>query len=408
MADIVVLGAGLSGTLMAYELAPRIGPEDTLTLIGEGGTYSFVPSNPWVAVGWRGRDEVEVGLERVTAKRRIRFLPQGAKRLHAGENRIEMNGGTSVSYDYLIIATGPELAFDEIPGLGPDGYTQSVCRIDHALAARVAFDELAKSPGPVVVGAAQGASCGDWRAGLRADFADPARIAFQGVYPASCGEREWSIAPADPGGYAARAVEGMWRELGGKLTGRVRDGKVPAGLAPAFGSTSPPLSEVVRDINKYSNNVMTQQVFLTLGLQKAGAGSFDQARSVLAQWWRQRLGAAEMPVVDNGAGLSREARVNARALARMLQHAWASPVMPEFMASLPIAGVDGTLRRRQGQAAGFAHLKTGALRDVVALAGYVHAASGRRYVLVGFVNHPNASAARPALDALVDWAASDR
>lgn len=256
--------------------------------------------------------------------------------------------------------------------------------------------------------AAQGASCGDWRAGLRADFADPARIAFQGVYPAACGEREWSIAPADPGGYAARAVEGMWRELGGKLTGRVRDGKVPAGLAPAFGSTSPPLSEVVRDINKYSNNVMTQQVFLTLGLQKAGAGSFDQARSVLAQWWRQRLGAAEMPVVDNGAGLSREARVNARALARMLQHAWASPVMPEFMASLPIAGVDGTLRRRQGQAAGFAHLKTGALRDVVALAGYVHAASGRRYVLVGFVNHPNASAARPALDALVDWAASDR
>jgi len=159
LADIVVLGAGLSGTLMAYELAPRIGPEDTLTLIGEGGTYSFVPSNPWVAVGWRGRDEVEVGLERVTAKRRIRFLPQGAKRLHAGENRIEMNGGTSVSYDYLIIATGPELAFDEIPGLGPDGYTQSVCRIDHALAARVAFDELAKSPGPVVVGAAQGASC---------------------------------------------------------------------------------------------------------------------------------------------------------------------------------------------------------------------------------------------------------
>ena len=159
LANIVVLGAGLSGTLMAYELAPHIGPEDTLTLIGEGVTFSFVPSNPWVAVGWRGRDEVEAGLERVMAKRRIRFLPQGAKRLYAGENRIEMNGGMSVSYDYLVIATGPELAFDEIPGLGPGGYTQSICRIDHALAARAAFDELAKSPGPVVVGAAQGASC---------------------------------------------------------------------------------------------------------------------------------------------------------------------------------------------------------------------------------------------------------
>ena len=256
--------------------------------------------------------------------------------------------------------------------------------------------------------AAPGTACGDWRQALRAELGEAARIAFAGVFPAACGERTWAVAPAQPAAFSARAIEGMWRALGGTLAGQVRDGRVPAGLQPAFSTTSPALAEVVRDINKYSNNVMTQQVFLTLGLQKAGAGSFDQARSVLAQWWRQRLGAAEMPVVDNGAGLSREARVNARALARMLQHAWASPVMPEFMASLPIAGVDGTLRRRQGQAAGFAHLKTGALRDVVALAGYVHAASGRRYVLVGFVNHPNASAARPALDALVDWAASDR
>lgn len=252
-----------------------------------------------------------------------------------------------------------------------------------------------------------GTACGDWRAGLRADFADAARLALSGSYPAACGERQWSVAPADPQRYAARAIEGMWRELGGKLTGQVRDGRVPAGLAPAFSSTSPALAEVVRDINKYSNNVMTQQLFLTLALQRTGQGSPPAARDVLGRWWDERVGLPGTLVVDNGAGLSREARVSARALARMLQLAWASPVMPEFVSSLPIMGVDGTLRRRPGGASGAAHLKTGTLRDVAAIAGYVLGDSGQRHVLVAIVNHPNAPAARPALDALVDWTRRD-
>jgi D-alanyl-D-alanine carboxypeptidase/D-alanyl-D-alanine-endopeptidase (penicillin-binding protein 4) len=255
--------------------------------------------------------------------------------------------------------------------------------------------------------AAPGTACGDWRAGLRAELNEPARVAFQGVYPAACGERTWPVAPAQPEGFAARAVEGMWRELGGRLGGHVRDGRVPAGLQPAFSIASPSLAEVVRDINKYSNNVMAQQVFLTLGLQKGSGGSFEGAREVLRLWWRQRLGEAELPVVDNGAGLSRDTRISAQSLARLLQAAWASPVMPELLASLPITGVDGTLRRSQSRAVGAAHLKTGSLRDVLAIAGYVHAASGRRYVLVAIVNHPNAGAARPALDALIDWTARD-
>lgn len=255
--------------------------------------------------------------------------------------------------------------------------------------------------------AAPGADCGDWRGALRAELSDPARIAFQGVFPASCGERVWPIAPADPRGFAARAVEGMWRELGGKLTGSVREGKVPAGLKPAFVVTSPALAEVVRDVNKYSNNVMAQQVFLTLALQKNGVATFDGAREALRQWWGSRMGDAELPLADNGAGLSRDARITAQALARMLQVAWVSPVMPELVASLPISGVDGTLRRSQSRA-GTAHLKTGSLRDVMALAGYVHAASGRRYVLVAVVNHANAGAARPVLDSLIDWTARDQ
>ena len=254
---------------------------------------------------------------------------------------------------------------------------------------------------------APGGECGDWRGALRAQLADPAKVAFQGVYPAACGERLWPVAAADPRGFAARAVEGMWRELGGQLTGSVRDGKVPAGLQPAFVATSPALAEVVRDVNKYSNNVMAQQVYLTLALQKNGVATFDGARDVLRQWWQARMGDAEMPQVDNGAGLSRDARVTAQALARMLQVAWTSPVMPELMASLPISGVDGTLRRSQSRA-GTAHLKTGSLRDVMAVAGYVHAASGRRYVLVAIVNHANAAAARPVIDSLIDWTARDQ
>ncbi|MDY0105464.1 MAG: D-alanyl-D-alanine carboxypeptidase/D-alanyl-D-alanine-endopeptidase [Giesbergeria sp.] len=255
--------------------------------------------------------------------------------------------------------------------------------------------------------AAPGTACGDWRAALRAELSDPARAAFQGVYPAACGERVWPVAYADPAGFAARAVEGMWREMGGKLTGSVREGRVPAGLLPAFSTTSPSLAEVVRDVNKFSNNVMAQHVFLTLALQKNGVATFDGAREALRQWWLGRWGDVPPPVADNGAGLSREARISAQALGRMLQTAWASPVMPELVASLPIAGVDGTLRRSQSRI-GAAHLKTGSLRDVMAVAGYVHAASGRRYVLVAVVNHPGAAAARPVLDTLIDWTARER
>jgi D-alanyl-D-alanine carboxypeptidase/D-alanyl-D-alanine-endopeptidase (penicillin-binding protein 4) len=150
---------------------------------------------------------------------------------------------------------------------------------------------------------------------------------------------------------------------------------------------------------------MAQQLFLTLSWQKNGVGSVDASRTIVQQWWRKRFGEAGMPVIDNGAGLSREARISAQALGRMLQAAWASPVMPELLASLPVVGLDGTLRRSQSRASGGAHLKTGSLRDVSAVAGYVHGDDGRRYVLVAMINHANAGAARPALDALIDWTA---
>lgn len=256
--------------------------------------------------------------------------------------------------------------------------------------------------------APEGTPCGDWRAGLQADFSQTGRIVLAGAYPLACGERPWSVAPADPQGYAARAVLGMWQRLGGTLTGAVRNGLVPEGLEPSFVARSPTLVEVIHDINKFSNNVMAQQMLLTLGWQQDGIATLAGAHAVLGDWWRAHGGTPDELVMDNGAGLSREGRVTALALARLLRQAWASPVMPELLASLPITGVDGTLKRRKGAARGATHLKTGTLRDATALAGYVRGASGRRYVLVALIHHPNAVAARPALDALVDWAWADR
>ncbi len=159
MADIVVLGAGLGGTLMAYELKEKLRAGDRLTVIGQGRTYHFVPSNPWVAVAWRKRKEIEVDLAPVFARKGIEFVTMGAKRVHPKENRVELEDGRFVPYDYLVIATGPELAFDEIEGLGPNGFTQSICHVDHAEKAQAEFERFVDNPGPIVVGAAQGASC---------------------------------------------------------------------------------------------------------------------------------------------------------------------------------------------------------------------------------------------------------
>ena len=262
------------------------------------------------------------------------------------------------------------------------------------------------------------ADCGDYRGGLMADFSDPFRISFKGSYPPACGEKIWPIAYVDPASYAERAVLGMWQDMGGQLGGRVREGRAPGNLKSTFEMVSPTLAEVIRDINKYSNNVMAQQLFLTLSLNPSsqqspagtGIASKEASRDVVNKWWRERFGDQDPPVLDNGSGLSRQERLMPQGLARMLQTAYVSGVMPELVASLPIAGVDGTLRRSKsrvvggGGVQGTAHLKTGALNDVTALAGYVHTPSGRPLVVVGIINHPNAAAARPALEALVDWA----
>ena len=159
MAEIVVLGAGLGGLPCALELAARFRGKHGVTLVNSTPYFQFVPSNPWVAVGWRKPEQIKVDLARVAAKRHFRFVAQAAAAVEPERSRLALADGSELNYDYLVITTGPALAFDEIAGLGPQGYTQSVCTVEHAERAAEAYRGFLAAPGPVVVGAVQGASC---------------------------------------------------------------------------------------------------------------------------------------------------------------------------------------------------------------------------------------------------------
>ena len=271
------------------------------------------------------------------------------------------------------------------------------------------------------------AGCGDWRGALQARFEDANSIRFEGRYPQGCGEKVWPVAYQDPTSYAARALEGLWRAGGGSVTGTVRTGLTPPGVKLLHEAQSLPLSDIITDVNQWSNNVMAQQVFLTLGrlapakvdamtaprgpLTPMRTGRFERSREVLARWWTTTFGIRSTPpVLDNGSGLSRSERITPEALAGLLRHAAQHPQGERFVQSLSVAGVSGTAARMargpHSAARGNAWLKTGTLKDVTGIAGYVNAVNGTRYAVVGFVNHPNANAGRPVLDALVEWAAS--
>ena len=255
---------------------------------------------------------------------------------------------------------------------------------------------------PATVKASDG-PCNDWRAGLGGDFADPMRPQFRGVFPLSCGEKVWHVNLLTPERYAQAVFRQLWEASGGVWRGQVRGGTTPADARRIAQHESRPLAEVIRDINKYSNNVMARQLFLTVGAEVLRLPASDErARRVIGEWLVGKGLAPREFVLENGAGLSRIERLTTSGLARLLVAAYGSPLMPEFMSSLPLVGIDGTMRKRTA-AAGFAHIKTGLLADARAIAGYVLAASGRRYAVVAFVNHPNAGAAQAALDALLEW-----
>jgi D-alanyl-D-alanine carboxypeptidase/D-alanyl-D-alanine-endopeptidase (penicillin-binding protein 4) len=232
------------------------------------------------------------------------------------------------------------------------------------------------------------------------------RIRVSGRGAGSCGEFDVYRLVFSQQEFGAKVLQSLWKELGGTMTGQVQTGSIPSNATAIASHQSPPLSEVIRLINKRSNNVMTRVLLLTLGAESGRrpatvSGSVQVAQDVLA---RQGLPMKGM-VLDNGSGLSRNGVVSADSLAQMLQKAWMSPVMPEYVSSLAILGTDGTTRNRlrDPTTKSMAHLKTGGLRDVRSVAGYVWSSSGKRYIVVSMVNHERAHDARSFENALIAW-----
>ncbi len=247
-------------------------------------------------------------------------------------------------------------------------------------------------------------------------------VVLQGDYPVECGEREQNLSVMPHTRYVGAVFRAVWKELGGTLQGAEREGMVGSNAKLFSTHRSEPLSSVIRDINKFSNNVMARQVFLTLG----GAGpaldgpavsatgfnaqplSIDRSIFTMQDWLaRNRLNFREV-VLENGAGLSRKERISATHMAELLQQAFNHPLSAELQASLPILGIDGSVKKRlkESPAAGHAHLKTGTLDGVKTIAGYVRSKNGKEWVVVFFINHPYAKRGQEAQDALIEWLAN--
>ncbi|WP_144112264.1 D-alanyl-D-alanine carboxypeptidase/D-alanyl-D-alanine-endopeptidase [Paraburkholderia sp. BCC1886] len=229
---------------------------------------------------------------------------------------------------------------------------------------------------------------------------------FAGRYSVRCGPRTINLAVLDHSSFFAGGFLALWQQTGGTFHGATREGAVPVGARLVATHQSPVLGDIVRDINKFSNNTMARNLFLTIGAaeEKPPATPAKSAEAIQAFLQRDSIN-MEYLTLDNGSGLSRDEHVTALALADLLQRANASPVAQPFVDSLPIAGVDGTMRNRLTNlgAGGYAHIKTGTLRDVRAIAGYVASADGNSYVVVSLINDPHAEAARAAHDALLEW-----
>jgi D-alanyl-D-alanine carboxypeptidase/D-alanyl-D-alanine-endopeptidase (penicillin-binding protein 4) len=232
------------------------------------------------------------------------------------------------------------------------------------------------------------------------------RLSLKGAWRDDCGIKDWFVSPESPEEFARDVVGGLWRELGGQLRGGVRHGRAPDGTQTLFVHTSRALADVVRDMNKWSNNVIARQLLATLGASDNTAPDMVSGGARLAGI---QLAAAGIDttglVIENGSGLSRSARITARGLGQLLEQAWQRPFMPEFISSMAVAGIDGTARRRlrDSPARGTAHIKTGTLNEVRAMAGYVIDKKGDRYAVAMMVNHPNAGASRDAQDVLLEW-----
>jgi serine-type D-Ala-D-Ala carboxypeptidase/endopeptidase (penicillin-binding protein 4) len=254
-----------------------------------------------------------------------------------------------------------------------------------------------------IVAASQG-NCSGWNDAISPQMSGNTLL-LQGSFPSNCGEREEYLSLLPHSAYVYDVFRTLWQELGGKLDGELREGNVPASATLFSTHHSAPLSEQIRNINKFSNNVMARQLFLTLSLDDNTPASIERSKQIVHNWLSQKgLDFPEL-VMENGAGLSRTARISPQSMSLLLLSAQRSPFQPELESSLPIIGMDGTLKKRlfDNPAAGQAHLKTGTLDGVKTVAGYVRGQDEKQWVVVFFINHPNAAMGQAAQDALIEW-----
>lgn len=393
------LGAGYRGhTELLAGAAPADGVIDGPLILRGGGDTDL----DWPALAWMLRELRERGVREIRGGLvvdRSRFLPA---RLDAGLPPFD----ASPDLDYNVIpdalhANGSLLQVElqatpqgvqvrslpTVPGLQLDARGMS-------LSQRPCKDWTDDWQPPVVAPTAQG-----WTVMLR------------GAFPAGCQLREpfqW----VDRQWLVTQVVRQFWAELGGSLGPGDAEGVAPAEAVVLARHVGRPLGEVVRGMLKRSDNPLARLVYLQLGAEAARPGepTLQAAHRAVREWFSAQGLDAQGLVMDNGSGLSRSERIRPAQMAALLRWSYASPQAPELLAGLPLAGVDGTLSRRlkAGPATGRARLKTGTLRDAVALAGFVPDATGRPWVFVAFINHPDAARGRPVLDALVDWVAQQR
>ena len=252
-------------------------------------------------------------------------------------------------------------------------------------------------------------ACGEWRSNFGYTVkpqANKAVVTFSGTFSLDCGERYLELSVFDDEKYAYYTFRKLWRQLGGSFNGNLKVQELPIGATKILEQQSDPLAYVIRDINKWSNNLMARQLLLTLAAEKNGTPATEEGGAAAIKSWLagKDLRFDEL-VIENGSGLSRTERISAEHLGEMLVSAFRSPVMPELMASLPILAADGTVKKRlnDSQASGRVHVKTGSIDGVSAIAGYEIDANNHRHVLLMLVNHPKAAASKAAQDALIEW-----
>jgi serine-type D-Ala-D-Ala carboxypeptidase/endopeptidase (penicillin-binding protein 4) len=251
--------------------------------------------------------------------------------------------------------------------------------------------------------------CSSWRSRLNYDVnasKTPAEVIFSGAFPANCSEKYMELLVLNSADLSFDLFRKLLCEQGGNISGSVKSATVPANASKLLQFDSATLADLLSDMNKWSNNIMARQLLLTIAAENQGVPATEEkGATAIKAWLASKNLVFDELVIENGSGLSRIERINAQHMGMLLGNAFYSPVMPELMASLPILAVDGTLLKRMkaSPSQGRAHLKTGSIEDVFAIAGYILGKNNKRYVMVFMINHTKAAQTKPAQDALIDW-----